>query len=152
MFEYPKTFAELEKQVNDGLYVEKGEEFMTAVQHLLYLIDASTKSDKNAGRQYLWHMAKFFRFTESNDGKPVLIAKLRFRTVDIYCVIFHIEDAVDTNYWGYGLRYFFGESKTPMSKEDAKQGYLWNNRFNEVKLQDILRTNYIRFKKAYGAY
>ena len=148
MFDYPRNYAEFVKQDPD-LYAKRGEDFKTEVIGLLYLIDESLKSDKGAGRQYLWHMAKFFAFDELG-SHPVLKTKLRFQREDVI-VIIQVDYREDRG-WGYLLRYFHADSGEPFSKGEVKQGYLWEDRFDKLKLQDILRTNYIRFKKEYGAY
>ena len=148
MFDYPKTYAQFVKQ-DPALYAKRGEDFKTEVIGLLYLIDESLKKDTGAGRQYLWHMAKFFAFDEVG-SHPVLKTKLRFQREDVIVIIQvgHREDRG----WGYLLRYFHADSGEPFLKSEVKQGYLWEDRFDSIKLQDILRTNYIRFKKEYGAY
>lgn len=161
MFQYPKTFAELniaKSDVNNPEFVLGNGQGKYA-EALMYLVDQNTPegTEEALKNQYLWHLAKFYRWKDFQ-GRPHLMAKVKFGQKNILIVIGAVfgNEYKRAEKFGYVLNYIDLDTKKWITKDEAqeiylRQGILWYSKMEEgVKLSNILRNNYVALEKAFG--
>lgn len=163
MKQYPRTFKEFEQAIDDGKFrmtdnADRGElagDF-GYLEFLLFLIDNDYVYEDEGciypeeyRRQYLWHMAKFFKLREI-DGRPALVAHLQFKQLGAYVTIRPVKREVDGNtQWGYNFSYN-DDNGNLFTNNEVAEGTLWETKMDKLKAQDILRKNYLSLQRTYG--